>query len=85
MYHQYHHFKCIQLEPPIIFGEISPYCARTTVYFATIPMFCSSFPRFFCLKATQWWDSLPFSVNNYMNSSFYEYVDALGRYCDSLH
>ena len=85
MYRQYHHFKCIPLEPPIIFGRTSLYCTRTPVYFATIPMFRSNFPRFFRFKAIQWWNALPFSVTNYINSSFYEYVDALGRYCDSLH
>ena len=36
MYRQYRHFKCIPLEPPIIFGGTSSYCTRTPVYFATI-------------------------------------------------
>ena len=86
MYRQYHHFKCIPLEPPIIFGGTSLYCTRTPVYFATVPMFRLSFPqRFFRFKATQWWNSLPFSVTNHIKSSFYEYVDALGRYCNSLY
>ena len=78
MYCQYHHFECIPMKPPIIFGRTSLYCTRTPVYFATVPMFRLGFPqRFFHFKATQRWNSLPFSVTDYINSSFYEYVDAL--------
>ena len=55
MYCQYHHFKCIPLEPPIAFGRASSYCTRTPVYFANIPMFRLSLPqRFFRFRATQW-------------------------------
>ena len=50
MYHQYHHFKCIPLEPPIIFGETSLYCTRTPVYFATIPMFAWVFHNDFFIS-----------------------------------
>ena len=51
MYRQYHHFKCIPLEPPIVFGRTSSYCTRTPVYFANVPVSCLSFPRrFFVLK-----------------------------------
>ena len=78
MYCQYHHFECIPMKPPIIFGRTSLYCTRTPVYFATVPMFRLGFPQqFFHFKATQRWNSLPFSVTDYINSSFYEYVDAL--------
>ena len=81
MYRQYH-FKCIPLEPPIVFGGTSPYCTRTPVYFANIPMFRLSFPQqFFRFRATQWWNSLPSSVTDCLNSPFHEYADALRQYC----
>ena len=44
MYHQYHQFKCIPLEPP---GGTSFYSTRTPAYFANTPMFRLSFPQFF--------------------------------------
>ena len=51
MYRQYHQFKCIPLEPPIIFGRTSSYCTRTPVYFDNVPVSRLSFPRrFFVLK-----------------------------------
>ena len=89
MYRQYHQFKCIPLEPPIVFGRTSSYCTRTPVYFANIPVSCNSClssPRcFFHFKASQWWNSLPSSVTDCFSRSFHEFVDALGQYCDSLH
>ena len=45
MYHQYHYFKCIPLEPSIVFGGTSFYSTRTPVYFANIPLFRLSFPQ----------------------------------------
>ena len=51
MYRQYHQFKCIPLEPPIVFGRTFSYSTRTPAYFANIPMFRLSFPqRFSVLK-----------------------------------
>ena len=41
MSHQYHQFKCIPLEPPIVFGRTSSYSTRTPAYFANIPI-CST-------------------------------------------
>ena len=85
MYQQYHHFKCIPLEPPIVFGRTS-YNTRTPAYFANIPKFRLSFPqRFFHFKATQWWNSLPSFVTDCLSKPFHQYVDALGQYCSSLH
>ena len=56
-YRQYHQFKCIPLEPPIVFGRTSSYCTRTPVYFANVPVSRLSFPRrFFRFKASQWWN-----------------------------
>jgi len=37
MYHQFHQFKFIPLEPPISFSGISQYCTRTPADFANIP------------------------------------------------
>ena len=86
MCHQYHCFKCIPLEPPIVFGGTSFYSIRTPVYFANIPLFRLSFPqRFFRFKAIQWWNSLPPFVTAHIHSSFSVYVDALRQYCKSLH
>ena len=86
MYRQYHHFKCIPLEPPIVFGGTSSYCTRTPVYFANIPMFRLRFPQqFFRCRAIQWWNSLPPFVTTHINSSFSVFVDALRQYCNSLH
>ena len=66
MHRQYHHFKRIPLELPIVFGRTSSYCTRTPVYFANIPMFHLSLPqRFFHFRAAQWWNSLPFSVTDH--------------------
>ena len=86
MYHHYHCFKCIPLEPPIVFGGTSFYSTRTPVHFANIPLFRLSFPqRFFRFKAIQWWNSLPPFVTAHIHSSFSVYVDALRQYCNSLH
>ena len=85
IYQQYHHFKCIPLEPPIVLGGIS-YNTRKAVYFANIPKFRLSFPqRCFRFKATQWWNLLSSFVTDYFNKQFHQYVDALGQYCSSLH
>ena len=85
MYHQYHQFKCIPLEPPIDFGGTS-YNTRTPAYFANIPMFCLSFPQhFFCFKAMHWWNLLPSFVTDCLNKPFHQYVHALEQYCRVLH
>ena len=47
MYQQYHHFNCIPLEPPIVFGRTPSYNTRTPAYFANIPKFHLSFPQCF--------------------------------------
>ena len=86
MYHHYHCFKCIPLEPSIVFGGTSFYSTRTPEYFANIPLFHLSFPqRFFRFKAIQWWNSLPPFVTAHINSPFSVYVDVLRQYCNSLH
>ena len=78
LYCQYHHFKCIPLEPPVVFSRTSSYCTRTPVYFANIPMFCLSFPqRFFRCRAIHWWNSLPSFATTHINRSFSVYVHAL--------
>ena len=79
MYHQYHQFRCILLDLPICFGGSSTYC---TTYFANIPMFCTQ--RFFRYDTIQCWNTLPSSVTSSINSPFYEYVDGLRQYCDTL-
>ena len=38
-YQQYHHFKCVPLEPSIVFGKTSSYNTRTPAYFANISKF----------------------------------------------
>ena len=60
----------------------SSYCTRRPTFFANILMFRLHF--FFCYKTIQWWNALPSSVTNCINSTFYEYVDSLWQYCDSL-
>ena len=48
IYHQYHQFRCILLDPSICFGGSSAYCTSTPTYFANIPMFRLSYTqRFF--------------------------------------
>ena len=72
MYRQYHQYKCIPLEPPIVFGRTSSYCTRTP---ANIPVSRLSFPRhFFRFKASQWWKSLPTSVTDCFSRLFHEYA-----------
>ena len=86
MHQQYHHIKCIPLEPPIVFGRTSSYNTKTPAYFANTPKFYLSFPQcFFRFKSTQWWNLLPSFVTDCRNKPFHRYVDALKRYCSSLH
>ena len=86
MYHQYHQFRCILLDPPICFGgSFADYYTRTPTYFANIPVFHLSYTQcFFHYKTIQWWNALPSSVTSSINSPFYEYVDGLRQYCDTL-
>ena len=85
LYHQYHQVKCIPLEPPIVFAGTTSYSTRTPVYFANIPMLRLCFTQhFFHYKTIQWWNALPSSVTDCVNSPFYEYVDVFKRHCDSL-
>ena len=61
------------------------YCTTTPTYFANIPMLCLSYAQsFFHYKTMQWWNTLPLSVTSSINSPFYEYVDGLRQYYDSL-
>ena len=59
-------------------GGTTSYSTRTPVYFANIPMFRLCFTqRFFRYKTIQWWNALPSSVTDCINSPFYEYVGVL--------
>jgi len=82
MYHQYHQVKCISLEPPISLVELLLIIQGHLHILQTY--LCSACALLNVSFVIQWWNALPSSETDCITSPFYEYVDVLKQYCDSL-